>query len=177
MAEDTQITVGLGDTEHLQQQIIEEAANQLLRRWTAAGPEGEQSQVPTALARRLEEEIVSRIEAEAAEVAPKVAEQILAEGVQRRDAYGSARGEVVPLRTIVGEEVTRQLSRGNSVGRSEKGVLEQMVGREVERVLRKELTEAMEEAKNKVAEAVRAEAAQLLADAMKRAADRAGVSI
>lgn len=164
------------DAAEFQERVVEAAARQMLRSLTE-GPEGEQGEVPTPLGRRIEEMIETTIREEAAAAAPKVAEEILAEGVRRRDAFGSARGEAVPLRTIVAEEATKQLARSNGRHLGQENVLEKLIRSEVASELRKELKGTLDEAKKTVAEAVREEAAKLLAESMKRAATRAGLEI
>lgn len=175
MPDGSSITIDLaelyGGEQPFPDALVEAAARQALKMWTAPGPEGEQSEVPTALGRKIEETIRETIEAEARAAAPKVAEAILAEGVQRTGHYGEARGEKVSVRAIVAEKVVEQLTRSSGNGRigNESSVIEQMIGREVEKQVRGELQGALDEAKTTIAEAVGAEASKALMDALKKA--------
>lgn len=165
------ITVNLPEGDHLIEQIVSEAARQALKTLTAPGPEGEQSEVPTALGRRIEEVITETIREEAKAAAPKVAKTILAEGVQQTTTYGSARGEKKSVRDLVAEEVVKQLTRSSGSGRigNESSVIEQMIGREVEKQIRGELQGALDEAKKAIVEAVGTEATKALTDALTKA--------
>lgn len=168
------ITINLdqlyGGDQPFPEALVEAAARQALKHWTAPGPDGEQSEVPTALGRRIEETIAETIRAEAQAAAPKVAETILAEGVQQTSTYGSPVGERKPVRDIVAEKVVEQLTRreGHS-GMREATVIEQMIGREVEKQVRAELQDALDEAKKAIADTVGAEATKALTDALRKA--------
>lgn len=155
------------DAPELMDRIVEAAARQALRTLTAPGPEGEQSEVPTDLGRRIEDTIRDEIREQAAAAAPKVAEQILDEGVQRVDRWGSATGEPTPLRNIVAEQVRATLADGQT-GQRGPGVLALMIEREVSQQVRGELQGALDEAKAKVAAAVGAEAVTALKEAIGR---------
>lgn len=149
--------------------LITEAARLALRTWTAPGPEGQRSEVPTALARRIEETVTEIIREEAAAAAPKVVEEILAEGVQRTNQYGSPRGEKMPLRDVIGEEVVKQLTRRERHGMGDRTVIEEMLEREVEKVVKGELRSALDEATKTIVDAVGEEASKGLTDALRKA--------
>ncbi len=150
------------DQDRLEGRVIEEAARQLLQTWRTE--DGEEFTVPSKLANKIQEAVVDTIRGEARAIAPKVAEDVLAEGVQKTGTYGEPRGEKVPVRAIVADEVVKQLARGNGgVYSRDAGVLEQIVEREVRKVIREELQESLDEAKNLVATAVGAEAQKALA--------------
>lgn len=74
MAGTNSVTIDLPEGEDLTERIVSEAARQALRMLTAAGPDGEQSEVPTALGRRIEEVVTETIREEARAAAPKVAD-------------------------------------------------------------------------------------------------------
>lgn len=169
-----EITIDLdtlyGGEEPFPQALINAAANQALRAWTAPGPKGEQSEVPTALGREIEKIIRDTIEEEARAAAPKVAEEILAEGVQQYSEYGSPRGERKPVRDIVAAQVVKQLAMSSHGGRTgNRTILEEMIEREVSKVVSAELQTALNEAKAKIVEAVGSEASKALTDALARA--------
>jgi hypothetical protein len=163
-----EITINLdelyGGESPFPQALVTEAARLALRTWTAPGPEGEQSEIPTALGRRIEEQVADVIREDAAAAAPKIVEQVLDEGVRLTDHYGSPKGERTPLRTVIAQRVEQELYDGQT-GRKGGGVLAEMIGHTVKRQLQEELQGALDKAKADI-QAVHKEASVLLAQSV-----------
>lgn len=150
--------------EEFHERVVAEAAGQMLRRYVR-DEDGDECAMPSELARRIEKTVVGTIEQQARDAAPNVAEEILARGVRRTNNWGDATGDLVPLSTIVAEEVLKHL-RTDSSGRGGESALRAMLNQEVQKVVRAELQEALDEAKAKVVAAVKDEATNALAKAI-----------
>jgi hypothetical protein len=79
------IPVELG--ENVGDAIIEAAARQLLS-WTSYGPDGEEGEVPTELARRIQKAVLDEIQEQARAATPGIVATMLEEGVRRTDSWG-----------------------------------------------------------------------------------------
>lgn len=150
--------------DEFQEQVVAQAARQMLQRYVY-DEDGNQGVTSSELARRIENTIADAIREQARKAAPKVAEEVLERGTQKTNNWGDPDGPKVPLSTVIAEEVYRHLRDGQT-GRSGPGVLELMLKREVERALREELHEALDEARAKVVAAVKDEATKALAKAI-----------
>lgn len=167
----TEIHLSLKDdygTHSLEDAIIQAAANRVLETRVAGDGESEDGYVvPTHLARRLEEIITAEIREQATRAAPIVAEEILNQGVRRTDTWGDARGEPVPLKTVIAEQVKKELThRSGSRG---EGVLQKMITDTVQRELSGELKKTLDEAKAEVLKVVRDESSKIFQSAMAKA--------
>lgn len=99
-------------------------------------------------------------------------EQALFEGVQPTDSFGTPKGERTTLRDMVVQEVRRDIGASKQPGfhGSKQTLLEQIIGREVERVVREDLKQAMDEARKQVRAAVERKGAEVLAQTIERMA-------
>ena len=164
LTEDTSIRVSLPKEEFLSQ-VVQEAARQLLTTH-GADPYGEPYEGQSPLARRIEEEVTSVIRAQARELTPQIAEKVIEQGVQRTNNWGDPQGTIVPLSTVIAEEITRTLRDGES-GRTGQGAVSKIISREVEKQINNELKAALDEAKQKVMQAVTDRATAALQQAIK----------
>jgi hypothetical protein len=97
----------------------------------------------------------------------------LSEGFQPTDSFGSPRGEPTTLRDMVVKEVRYGLEASKQVGysgRNQQTLLQEIIGREVERVVREDLKQAMDEARKQVRAAVEQKGAEMLAQTIERMA-------
>lgn len=103
-------------------------------------------------------------------VRPVIAGAIL-DSFQPTDTYGQPRGPKITLREAIIKEVQTQTGRRVGHGMSgNRTVLEEIVQVEVERQLRGELQEAVAAAKDEVLDAVRAQAADVITETIRRTA-------
>lgn len=87
-------------------------------------------------------------------------------GIQQTNEYGEPTGKPAKLRDLLVQEARQVLTRKDT---NRGGTLvEQIVRAEVQKAMREELTEAIKVEREKVVAAVRAEAADLIAQAVKR---------
>lgn len=159
------VNIALPDSEAMADRVVAEAARQLLTEWTA-DEDGVEYSINSRLAARIEQAVIDTIVEQAQALTPQIAEKVIEQGVQQTDTYGYARGEVKPLGTVIAEEVTRQLSRSGNY--NSKGILNEMISKEVDTALRTELKAAMTEAKRIVTDAVTESAVKALRDAVGR---------
>lgn len=88
--------------------------------------------------------------------------------IRKTNTYGESYGEPTTLRALIGEEVTKAVGKsGGSYERSE-SVLNKVIREEVTSAFRKELADVIKDQKAKVIDAVRAEAADVLAEAIEK---------
>lgn len=92
----------------------------------------------------------------------------LAEQIQKTDSYGHPTGKPVHMAELVVQEVHKWLRDSNSNSYSGPSNLTQLVRTEVDRALKQELGTAIADEKAKVIAAVRASAADLIADAVRK---------
>ncbi len=97
---------------------------------------------------------------------PVVAEAINAP-VQQTNQFGEARGDTTTLKDLIVKEARELLAKRDDYGRGQT-LLAKTVRAEVDKALRAELAEVIKEEKAKVVAAIRASAAELIADAVKR---------
>jgi hypothetical protein len=103
-------------------------------------------------------------------VKPMIADTIGLE-VQLTDTYGAPQGPPMPLREVIVKKATEQfVVRKDGFSSSRKTPLEEYISSEIERVFRRELNEAMAEARAQVLAAVREEGAQLITQTIARMA-------
>lgn len=94
-------------------------------------------------------------------------EEALEAAVQPTDGFGNPRGEPTTLHMVVVKRVTEELKTAgqrDSVSRHRENLLDQIVGREVSRVVGEDLREAMKEARRQVRDAVEKKGAEILAE-------------
>lgn len=96
----------------------------------------------------------------------------LDEGFQPTDSFGSPKGEPTTLRDMIVQEARRDLGASKHPGHhgSKQTLLEEIVGREVERAVREDLKQAMDEARKQVRAAVEKKGAEILAQTIERMA-------
>lgn len=101
-----------------------------------------------------------------AQVTPMITEAV-ARPVQKTNTYGEPIGEATSLREVVIDEARKILqgTKGDSYNRKE-GLGRQLIREMVEKELRTELTEVIKEERQKVVNAVRAQAAELITEAV-----------
>jgi hypothetical protein len=105
-------------------------------------------------------------------VLPTVTEAIEA-GIQKTDQWGSPVGQPTTLRDLVLKEAKELISRpADSYDRKKGTVLEKVVREAVDRTIRAELSAVLAEEKAKVVAAVQAQAAELIAEAVKKGLGR-----
>lgn len=163
------VNIALPDSEAMADRVAEEAAKQLLTEW-GTDPDGDEYTVRSQLAQRIEAAVVDTIKAQASELVPQIAKDVLDRGVQPTDSYGfTTSREPKSVGQVIAETVIADLSvsRGTSFGRN-RSLLEEMIHKEVEQALRTELKEAMDNAKRIVAEAVTESATKALREAVIR---------
>lgn len=97
-------------------------------------------------------------------------QEALAEGFQPTDSFGSPKGEPTTLREMIVKEVKRDIGASKQPGYhgSKQTLLEEVVGREVERAVREDLKQAMDEARKQVRAAVEQKGAEVLAQTIER---------
>ena len=164
LTESSSIKVNLPKEEFLDR-VVQEAARQLLVTH-GADPYGEPYEGESPLARRIEQEVLSVIQAQARELTPQIAEKVIERGVQRTNTWGDPSGSLAPLSTVIAEEVARTL-RDSESGRTGPGAISKIISREVEKQLNNELKAALDEAKQKVMQAVSDRATAALQQAIK----------
>lgn len=161
----TEIVVELGEREDLQQQVIEAAARQMLTNWTMGdGERDEGYTVPSALRRSLEDAIREEVREQAAVAARGLVEKLLARKVRLTDSWGYDSGE-----KPVEEIVLDRLKAAVQSNRNGKSVLQEIIHEQVTGRLRAELTAVVEEARQPILDAMRAEATGLLERALRKA--------
>ncbi len=107
------------------------------------------------------------------EAVKPIVEQVILAPVQRTNEYGEATGETTTLRALVVAETKKVLAlKADSYGRGSETVLQKFVRDEISAAFKKELAEVLAEEKAKVVAAVRAKAADLIADAVKQGIGR-----
>lgn len=141
------------------------AARQLLH-YYVADEAGDSRRVPTDLERRIRDEVLAKIEEEARAAAPDVVRELLEQGVRRTNTWGDPSGELVSLKTVIAEEVRKELTV--SSGHRADTALSKLLKEEVERELKGELKGAVEEAKAVVVRAVGKEAREALEGALRK---------
>lgn len=100
-------------------------------------------------------------------------EEAVAMVVQPTDSFGEPKGERTTLREVIIKHVEKELrstSSRDSLSRPRQTVLEQIIDREVQRVVGEDLREAMDAARKTVREAVQAKGAEVLTDTVLRLA-------
>lgn len=97
---------------------------------------------------------------------PVVAEAI-ASPVKRTNQFGEEVGDATTLNALIVKEARELLAKRDDYGRGNT-LLQRTVRAEVEKALRSELAEVLKEEKEKVVAAVRASAAELISEAVKR---------
>lgn len=163
-----EITVALPemDSENFTQDVVNAAARQLLTRYSY-DEDGDEHAVPTELSRRLREHMEKIIREQAQEFAPIVAATILEEGVRETNTWGDATGRTRPLKSVIAEEVKKNLTHGN--GRRGEGVLDMLIREEIQKQLRAQLNEIVEQAREPILAAMREEATSVFERAMRKA--------
>lgn len=111
-----------------------------------------------------EEEIRAAVQAEIAAA--------LTTPVQQTNTWGEATGPATTLRQKIHDMAQSALTRKGDAYGSGKGVVETVVYEQVNQALKKELSAAVKEEKEKVVAAVRAKAADLIATAVKEGVGR-----
>lgn len=165
---DTQtLEVTLPDKEEFADRVVAEAARQMLQTYRTIDEDGNQALGESALARRIEAAVVGTIHEQAAALTPAIAEKVLAEGVQTTDSYGYGEGAKRPLGAVIAERVEKTLN-GTRYGSTSKGLIEEIISKEVDRQLRNELSGAVADAKRKVMKAVSDEATNALRQAIEK---------
>lgn len=100
-------------------------------------------------------------------------EEALTQAVQPTDGFGTPKGPAKTLREVLVEHATAELrqkrDRGG-IGRKQQTLVEEFVAQEVDSVLRRELQEAVKEAKAEVLVAVREQAATVISETIERVA-------
>lgn len=96
----------------------------------------------------------------------------LDEGFQPTDSFGSPKGDPTTLRDMIVQEAKRDLGASKQPGYhgSKQTLLEEIVGREVERAVREDLKQAMDDARKQVRAAVEKNGAEILAQTIERMA-------
>lgn len=127
--------------------------------------------VVDTLAREIKREISKQVTEVVVSTAKELAEQqvhaVMAGPIQLTDSYGTKRGEAKTLLELVTEEASKIFSKQVD-SYSRKTVLQKIIADEVNTVFTREVSAAMNEAKTKAIEAVRAKAADMLAQEMSR---------
>lgn len=106
-----------------------------------------------------------------AQLAPIVATAIES-NVQRTNTYGQAVGEPTTLTTLIIDEVKTYLSRTDGYGDRATNVLQKTIREAVDKAIRTELAAVIADEKARVVTAVRAKAAELIAQAVKEGIGR-----
>jgi hypothetical protein len=101
-------------------------------------------------------------------------EAALSGEIQKTNNYGEPNGQTTTMRELVIAEITRVINaKGDRhYSDSEKPLITRVVSSEVNRALTTELADAFKAEKDKVVAAVRAKAADLIADAVKQGVGR-----
>jgi hypothetical protein len=99
-------------------------------------------------------------------------EEALTGEIQKTNSYGERTGGTVTMRELVIAEVGTVINGKNDRFSNTAPLLAQVVNREVTRALRGELDQIFAAEKDKVVAAVRAQAADLIADAVKKGLGR-----
>jgi len=165
------VDVNLGsDVEAIRTRVIDSAARQMLMQ---VSPYSDGEQHFTEFARSLRDDIQRAIRERVQEVVAPAVEAALVEGVQRTDNYGSPVGPKVSLREVIVDEATKALNKKIEVrdnyGRSE-SVVQQVIRSEVQDALAKELKAEVKAEGERVKAAVRDKAAEIVTEAVRRAA-------
>jgi hypothetical protein len=143
--------------------IAEEAAAQLLHKLTNE----ETRDLYHRVALVTDEEIK-------AQVRPLIAEA-LARSIQKTNQFGESTGQPTTLSEAIMAEVQRQLTKptqGDSYGGSmrRKTLVQEIIGAEVERTIRRELADEISKARAQVSAAIRDEGARLISETIQRMA-------
>lgn len=101
-----------------------------------------------------------------------VVEQALTGDIQKTNSYGEPTGAATTMRELVIAEVSRVINGKSDRYSTTPPLLAQVVNREVTSLLQRELAEIYAAEKEKVVAAVRAQAAELVADAVKKGLGR-----
>jgi hypothetical protein len=161
------VTIPLPEIANFEDRIIEAAARQLLSS-VSYDEDGDERRYRSELGRKIEAAMVETIREQAREAAPDVARSMLEQGVPRTDRWGdSTHGTPMSLRAVIGEEVKANLVADN--GHRGPGVLRQIISSEVEKAMRAELAQVVADAKKPVLDAVRKEAAGAIEKALANA--------
>lgn len=104
-------------------------------------------------------------------LAPEV-EQALTGGIQKTNSYGEPTGGATTMRELVIAEVTQVINGKSDRYSKTPPLLATVVNREVTTLLQRELAEIYAKEKEKVVAAVRAQAADLIAEAVKKGLGR-----
>lgn len=158
---DSSVSIPLPEIEHFEEKIIAACARQLLTS-VSSDEDGNEVRYRSTLGRKIEDAMVAAIKEQAEAAAPIVATEILERGVRRSNDYGDMSGDPVPLKTIVAEHVVKAMSNYGS----RRGIVEEMVRKEVEGQLRGELAQTIADAKAPILEAVRKEAVSAIEKAL-----------
>lgn len=105
------------------------------------------------------------------QVKPIVAEAI-ASSVQPTNSYGQPVGQPVSLTELIVKEAREVLNRRDGYGDKQRSYIQQIVAEAVDKAIRTELGAAIADEKAKVVAAIRARAADLIAQAVKEGIGR-----
>lgn len=99
-------------------------------------------------------------------------EAALLKAVQPTDSYGMPKGEPLTLHEVIVKQATDWLTKPESQRYGEKAMspVKRLITEEVERVFRRDLQKAMDEAKAEVREAIKQEGAALISETIARMA-------
>lgn len=102
-----------------------------------------------------------------AQITPMIAEAV-AKPIQRTGAYGDPIGEPISMREVVVDEARKilQSTPQGSYDRNAQSLGRKLIHEMVEKEMRAELTEVIKEERQKVIDAVRAQAAELITEAV-----------
>lgn len=106
-----------------------------------------------------------------AQIAPIIAEAV-AKPVQKTDGWGTPNGEPTSLTALIVAEAREQLRKPVDQYNNRQTMVQKLIADEVNKALSRELMAVVGDEKEKVVAAVRAKAAELIADAVKHGIGR-----
>lgn len=158
---------GNSEDQTIDEAIVEAAAHQILTQRTRRGDEDRPSTLEMRIMRRVREVQDDEIRAQ---VRPLVAEALV-KGVRKTNSFGDPIGEPQMLRDLIIEEAQTLWNKtADPRSRSRETVLQKAIREEVEGAFTRELKEVIAEGKSEVLEAVKTQAAEVLAEAIERSA-------
>lgn len=159
------------NVEEVRDDIVKEAARQLLSRTTFDEDGGEVS-LPSDLSKRLLRHVDEALRTVTAEVAEPIVREALESKLPTYDRYGYAeKGEGKTLAEKIGDEVRARLT-GSRHGSTSRGMIDGLIAEHVTRALSGELRKTIEDAKGEVLVAVREEGVKAIEEALRRSASR-----